>query len=311
MTITNEDHGHAPGPPPVTLITVDDDATIFRAAQARSDPLAGHVTVGITPHTPRTTAHLARDILRALGRTDYQPTASAAITAASAWRAAACWITVMDIHQIVVLRAHLLTEARTRRLAELRARTGIHLVLITPTGTPATSARLHTLLGRHRLDHRLQQITRTHTALDFLGPPAPHRPTPTEDVPTPLPHVPLTRLRAEQRHRRPRKDSACADAQYRAGVYAATTWLRRNPGPPPQQDLEFFLSRLTTTSPSLRHTLARLRGAQTALLYHGLLLDLPSDLEATTGPGITTCPFTHTWLTASAGAWPTPCASPR
>nr|BFD88341.1 hypothetical protein StreXyl84_77420 [Streptomyces sp. Xyl84] len=77
-----------PTPPPVTLIIdVDDDTRVLQAARASSDPQAGRVTVDLTPHTPRT-AYLPRDILRALGRTDYQSTASEPITAAPAWRAA-------------------------------------------------------------------------------------------------------------------------------------------------------------------------------------------------------------------------------
>ncbi|QCX73725.1 hypothetical protein C9F11_42570 [Streptomyces sp. YIM 121038] len=284
-----------PTPPPVTLIIdVDDDTRVLQAARASSDPQAGQATVDLTPHTPRT-AYLPRDILRALGRTDYQPTASEPITAAPAWRAAACWITVLGIRRLVILRAHHLAEARTRHIAQLRQDTGIHLVLIAQPPTRTAAAQLRTRLARHHLDHDLQQITDSHEALDLLGPPTPHRPQPVPDhtMPLPdLPRLPVARFRAELRRCLPAADFARVDAQYWAGLYAARAYLTRHPGLPTQQDLEFFLSRLTTSSPSLRHTLTRLRGAQAGFLRAGLLLDLPDDLETATGPGTTTRPFT-------------------
>ncbi|MYS41127.1 hypothetical protein GTY23_07700 [Streptomyces sp. SID5998] len=274
---------------------MDDDTRVLQAAQASSDPQTGRVTVDLTPHTPRT-AYLPPDTLRALGRTDYQSTAPEPNTAAPARRATACWITVLSIRHLVILRAHHLAEARTRHIAQLRQDTGIHLILIAqPPTTRTVAARLRTRLARHHLDHDLQQITDSCQALDLLGPPAPHRPQPAPDRTTSLPdlpRLPVTHFRAELRRCLPTADFARADAQHRAGLYAARTYLARHPGLPAQPDLEFFLSRLTTSSPRPRHTLTRLRGAQAGFLRAGLLLDVPDSLDTATGPGITTRPFT-------------------
>ncbi|MCI3907855.1 hypothetical protein [Streptomyces spectabilis] len=273
---------------------MDDDTRVLQAARASSDPQAGQATVDLTPHTPRT-AYLPRDILRALGRTDYQPTASEPPRR----RTRLAGRRLLDHrpgHPPPRHPArHHLAEARTRHIAQLRQDTGIHLVLIAQPPTPTAAAHLRTRLTRHHLDHDLQQITDSHKALELLGPPAPHRPPPAPDRLTPLPdlpRLPVARFRAELRRCLPAADFARVDAQYRAGLYAARAYLARNPGLPTQQDLEFFLSRLTTSSPSQRHTLIRLRGAQAGFLRTGFLLDLPDDLDTATGPGITTRPFT-------------------
>ena len=56
--------------------------------------------------------------------------------------------------------------------------------------------------------------------------------------------------------------------------------------------LQLFLTELTATSPTRRHAIARLRGAQAGFLLHGLLLALPADLDDAGGPGLTGLPFT-------------------
>ena len=56
--------------------------------------------------------------------------------------------------------------------------------------------------------------------------------------------------------------------------------------------LQLFLTELTATSPTRRHSIARLRGAQAGFLLHGLLLALPADLDDAGGPGLTGLPFT-------------------
>ncbi|WP_328396166.1 hypothetical protein [Nocardia sp. NBC_00416] len=49
-----------------------------------------------------------------------------------------------------------------------------------------------------------------------------------------------------------------------------------------------FLGGLVSDSPGRGHTIVRLRGAQAAFLLHGMRLDLPSDLNYSVGPGLTT-----------------------
>jgi hypothetical protein len=56
--------------------------------------------------------------------------------------------------------------------------------------------------------------------------------------------------------------------------------------------LQLFLSEMAAASPSRRHSIARLRGAQAGFLLHGLLLTLPDDLDDAGGPGLTGLPFT-------------------
>jgi hypothetical protein len=57
--------------------------------------------------------------------------------------------------------------------------------------------------------------------------------------------------------------------------------------------LQLFLTELVADSPSRRHTIARLRGAQAGFLLHGLLLTLPEHLPSTAnGPSLTSVPVT-------------------
>ncbi|MGW5383460.1 hypothetical protein [Nocardia sp. NPDC003963] len=48
-----------------------------------------------------------------------------------------------------------------------------------------------------------------------------------------------------------------------------------------------FLGDLVCDSPGRGHSIARLRGAQAGFLLHGMRLDLPSDLNYSVGPGLT------------------------
>jgi hypothetical protein len=59
------------------------------------------------------------------------------------------------------------------------------------------------------------------------------------------------------------------------------------------EGLHRFLTELVADSPSRRHTITRLRGAQAGFLHHGLHLALPADLHGAHGPGLTTLPFTE------------------
>ena len=59
------------------------------------------------------------------------------------------------------------------------------------------------------------------------------------------------------------------------------------------EGLHRFLTELAAGSPSRRHTITRLRGAQAGFLHHGLHLALPANLHGAHGPGLTTLPFTE------------------
>jgi hypothetical protein len=59
-----------------------------------------------------------------------------------------------------------------------------------------------------------------------------------------------------------------------------------------ESGLQCFLSGLVAEVTSSRRAIARIRGAQAGFLLHGLLLDVPRDLDSQAGPGITTGPLT-------------------
>ncbi|WP_405764300.1 hypothetical protein [Streptomyces sp. NBC_01538] len=61
-----------------------------------------------------------------------------------AWEAATAWITALPVTRLTVLRAHRLTAQRTMRLLQLRALTGVHLILV--CHRPHLPAALHQAL---------------------------------------------------------------------------------------------------------------------------------------------------------------------
>jgi hypothetical protein len=279
---------------PVTLICdPDDDATRTRLALAAHDPAAGHVVVDTVPGS---TARMARDILRALDVAGYRATASPRLATEPAWRAVTCWTEILQIRHLTVLRAHLLTPPQMSRLAVLRERTRISLVLHAHAATDPVVRRLRTLLQRHGLDPGPPSTALpTRPVPQPLPAPAWRRTAPPPDCFSPLPALPacsFTRFRAEAHCHLDASGFARVDAQYLAGLYAARTHCARSPQPTAQQDLEFFLARLTTCSPSRSHTLARLHGAQAGFLTCGLVLRAPAVLQGASGPGLTTRPVT-------------------
>ncbi|MBF6080269.1 hypothetical protein IU485_02750 [Nocardia cyriacigeorgica] len=58
-------------------------------------------------------------------------------------------------------------------------------------------------------------------------------------------------------------------------------------------ELQRFLTELVSDSPTRRHTIMLLRGAQAGCLLHGLLIELPRDLFTAAGPGLTGAPVTQ------------------
>ncbi|ALP00193.1 hypothetical protein SHL15_9277 [Streptomyces hygroscopicus subsp. limoneus] len=139
--------------PPALINDTADDVALARAARRWADPRQGRITVDPTPATI-TSAFLARDILAALGRTAYAPTHGPVITAQPAWRAAACWITIDDIRQLTVLRAHLLTAERAEQLSVLREVTGIRLILVASGATDGEMNPPHHAPRRSRAGRR-------------------------------------------------------------------------------------------------------------------------------------------------------------
>ncbi|MER7921503.1 MULTISPECIES: hypothetical protein [unclassified Streptomyces] len=305
-------------PPVLLLLDEGDDHALHRAALHRCDPSAGCITADPTPHT-NSLAYLALDLLRAMGRDSFTRPDAERMSTDAAWRAVTCWTLTTGLKHALVLRAHRLTPERLARLATWRAETGIRLVLIAHTPTEATEYRLRARLAAAGLADP-HTVSGTLALLDTLGPPRTsrlHGPPPPDHIPA-LPDVPegdAASFLQECRYHLNEDDFARTAGQYWAGHAAARTWLARHPrftpaatatvrspdedtgphAPTDWQDMEslrLFLARLTVSSPSPGHTLARVRGAQAHFLGRQLHLDVPDDLAARGGPGITTVPIT-------------------
>jgi len=308
----------APAAWPVRLLLdSDDDHAVHRAAYQWADPARGRITADPTPHTT-SPAYLALDVLRAMGRDGFSREGAERMSTDPAWRAVTCWTLATSVHEAIVLRAHRLTVERLRRLAAWRADTGIRLTLLAHAPERDDEQRLREHLTAVGL---VDVVTARGPAavLDEIGPAATGRRfgPPPHDHAYPLPTVPrssVAAFRADCWRRQNETDFAHTDVQYRAGYSAARTWLARTL--PPQSSpaggtepangsseptawslqemeaLRFFLARLTSSSPSPQHTVARVRGAQAGFLSRSVLLNVPDDLTSCAGPGITTVPIT-------------------
>jgi hypothetical protein len=298
------------------LLDGDDDQAVHRAAYQWADPARGRITVDPTPHTT-SPAYLALDVLRAMGRDTFARPEAERMSTDPAWRAVTCWTLACGLDEVIVLRAHRLTTERLRRLSAWRADTGIRLTLLAHTPERDDEQRLlEHLTAAHLVD--VATVRGTAAVLEAIGPAATGRRygPPPRDHAHPLPTVPrsgMAAFRADCWRRQNATDFAHTDGQYRAGYAAARTWLARLPAQPPQLEatepaenpagptpwnlqeteaLRLFLARLTVSSPSPQHTVARVRGAQAGFLTRSLLLNVPDDLTSRAGPGITTVPLT-------------------
>ncbi|WOP38533.1 hypothetical protein RKE32_34505 [Streptomyces sp. Li-HN-5-13] len=299
------------------LLDGDDDQAVHRAAYRWADPARGRITVDPTPHTT-SPAYLALDILRAMGRDTFSRPDAERMSTDPAWRAVICWTLACGLDEVIVLRAHRLTTERLRRLAAWRADTGIRLTLLAHTPEQADFQRLLEHLTAAELVD-VVTVTGTAAVLEAIGPAATGRSSgpPPRDHAYPLPTQPrsgVAAFRADCWRRQNATDFAHTDGQYRAGYAAARTWLARTLPPPPApvggiepaadpaaptpwglqetEAVRLFLARLTVSSPSPQHTVARVRGAQAGFLSRSLLLNVPDDLTSRAGPGITTVPLT-------------------
>jgi hypothetical protein len=305
----------APAARPVRLLLDgDDDHAVHRAAYQWADPARGRITVDPTPHTT-SPAYLALDVLRAMGRDGFSRPEAERMSTDPAWRAVTCWTLACGLDEVIVLRAHRLTTERLRRLAAWRSDTGIRLALLAHTPEQTDFQRLlEHLTAAHLVD--AATVRGTAAVLGAIGLAAVGRrigPPPRDHV-YPLPTVPrsgVAAFRADCWRRQNATDFAHTDGQYRAGYAAARTWLARTRPPQPEvtapadgpaaptpwnlqemEALRLFLARLTVSSPSPQHTVARVRGAQAGFLARSVLLNVPDDLTSCAGPGITTVPLT-------------------
>lgn len=291
--------------PIVLLLSPQDAMTITATLGQPHNPTRGRIvvcpTVGVSE-----AGVLANDILAALGHPPRQLTREQLPGAAAAWQAATAWCLADDVTEVVVLHAHLLLAQRWAHLVDMWRATGVRLVLVCRPGT--TRKEISARLGD--LPHRV--TTEVGEALPVL-PDRPAIPEPTEQL-EPLQSLPLlpdsdvTRFRAHAWRWLPTEEFARVDAMYTTGRERALIWLAERPeaiGPdttasgaqhPASWDnhlaLQKFLSALVCDSPSRRHTVTLVRGAQAAFLLRGLLLKIPSDLGSLGGPGLTNTLFT-------------------
>lgn len=84
----------------------------------------------------------------------------------------------------------------------------------------------------------------------------------------------------------PPSSPATAASGYCAGAAAGLDWVLA-PNTGGAAELQAFLAALVATAPDTAATIARIRGAQAALLVHGLALQVPPDLLHAAGPGLT------------------------
>ncbi|SCF66289.1 hypothetical protein [Streptomyces sp. Ncost-T10-10d] len=147
------------------LLDPHDEAAYTRAALAAHHPAAGRVTVHPAPGTTGD-LYFAHDLLAALGKPPLLP--GFPTSTAPVWEAVTAWMAALPVTRLTVLRAHLLTPRRIQRLIDLRALTGLHLVLV------CHRPRLPAALQR-----ALQAVAHSVvTADDFYGPAAGDDPLP-------------------------------------------------------------------------------------------------------------------------------------
>jgi len=187
------------------------------------------------PHTGSVrlgTAHLARDLLVALGKDAEQVTDASGIKAEEpAWRAGAAWTIAYRIRTVAVLRAHLLRQEHWERLLAFQYTAGVHLLLFCHSQDVPLEVN-RTLAGApHTITDDLAHV------IELLRP-APSEPGPDEDEPAPpavpasfpiVPRTAVTRFRADAWRRLSTGEYEAVDVQYRYGLQAGCAWLARHP----------------------------------------------------------------------------------
>lgn len=289
----------APVPQVTVLLDPLDDITVTGTLLARHDPAAGVIIVHPTPgRTAEST--LALDLLDAaghpMGRLSDQRIGGLELL----WAAVTAWCDGVAVAHLVVLRAHLLSARQHERLLALWRTLGMDLTLVWHTdGSPA---RLVLDGMSYRVTHRLADVT------DRLATAAPDAPAAAGFDARPLPPLPNVEaglFRAAAREQLPRVEFDRVAGLYGHGRAFVCRWLADCDAPEldhrapiagnavvQPSRLSVMLTALVAESPTGRHTLALLRGAQHGFTLHGYRLALPPQLPHMVGPGLTTGPFT-------------------
>ena len=273
-----------------------DDVRVTAGLLAHHDPSRGLVVVHPTP-APLRSHVLAHDVLAALGRPVSRIDAEHLGPAKRAWAAAAAWMLTERVHDLVVLRADRLPAHALVRLLTLGRQTDARLLLV--CHRPQLSDPLAAALTG--LDHQVFRDVPDHLGDPEDPTPGPDRQRPTateqDDLPSCSVIPGVAHYRAEMFRRLDPAGFARVDDAYLHGFDTACRWLRAHPSPGltgvAQEQLQTILAELVHDSPTRRHTVTRLRGAQAGFLAHGLLLTVPTppDLLGTlNGPGLNTVP---------------------
>jgi hypothetical protein len=281
------------------LMDPGDDVAVTRGLLARHDPAAGLVVVHPTA-TTRQRLSLAHDMLAALGAPIEALGAERLGGADAAWRAVRTWLTVDRVAHLVVLRAHRLDPRVWSALGYLAQTTHTQLLLVCHHPTIPTPLRAALAAMPLWVFHSLPEVVAfyrwdTHP-VPRRRPPAPPRwPTLSHGLPVGQ----VMHYRADIHRRHSPEVFAAVDELYGRGLDAACEWLRGRPRPGPGgrpgagARIQAFVGELVHASPSPRHTVALLRGAQAGFLLHGCWLILPPVHRLLGGPGFTSTPVTH------------------
>lgn len=230
--------------------------------------------VAVCRATPQAVSpQLARDVLRALGKRF--DVADSPRRADRLWERVTTWLLAENIAELIVIRAHLLPPDTVRQLVRAAAQ-AVHLTLFMhASDVPAT-------LGEALTDVIVHQVELDRYARRIPASTVTHAPTSLE----PLPVLPRDDFLFFQQ--------ACADVlaadafervwEVIAAARSATDrWLSGHlvargvaPDRPPKQRVLAFLGALTQCDDS-EEALARLRGAQIALLFDDLLIDVDAN----------------------------------
>lgn len=272
MTVANSPPDHSQSALTMVQLVLDRDDSLHARRLAARAARAGIAVCRATPEAGPT--QLARDVLRSLGKRF--DVADSPRRAEALWPRVTTWLLADNVPQLIVLRAHLLpADSIAQLLAAMRRRIELTLFVHAATVPPA----LHQALVD--ADVIIEQVD--------LGRHAPA----TQTSPKPSDRPVQTRLPVL-----PRDDflfflQACAetldgDAFNRvcdviaAARRATDQWLESHVaarGPAPQRPSKHrvlaFLEALTQCDDS-EEALVRLRGAQIALLFDALLVDVDS-----------------------------------
>lgn len=208
-------------------------------------------------------AQLARDVLRGMGkRLDMIDTPRNADTL---WDHVNLWVRAGRVSTMLILRAHQLTPAR---LARLLTKVAPHAILHLLIARSAPSQDMLRTLDQHRA--RLQSVRQLDDLPAAVGSPNATAPERQPQLPE-LPHEPFTLFLDACKQRLDDNTLRRVQQTVRSSHRATTRWLQETR---PDRVIHAigYLRQLVTSTPDANEALARVRGAQIALLLDGEML---------------------------------------